>query len=112
MTMKTRFLAAGVFGLCALTMTGCLVAPVQPPVGAIYSNYSAPLDYTAHDKPIANLKKGTSESTSILGLVATGDASVSTAAKNGGIAKIHHVDYSYQNIIGVYQKFTVEVWGE
>ncbi|PYN11407.1 MAG: protein trl [Candidatus Rokuibacteriota bacterium] len=43
---------------------------------------------------------------------ATGDASISAAAKNGGITRIHHVDHETMNILGFYAKYTTIVYGE
>jgi hypothetical protein len=57
-------------------------------------------------------KKGQSCSTSILGLVTTGDASVATAAKAGGITKVTSVDNTFKNIVGVYAQYCVVVSGE
>ncbi|MFP5382796.1 MAG: TRL domain-containing protein [Gammaproteobacteria bacterium] len=48
---------------------------------------------------------------SFFGAIATGDASIQTAAQNGGITEIHHVDYEAQNIFGVVADFTVVVYG-
>ena len=57
-------------------------------------------------------KRGESCVMSILGLVTTGDASVTTAAKAGGITKVSHVDHETTNIIGVYAKFCTQVVGD
>ena len=46
-----------------------------------------------------------------MGFYAVGDASVETAAKNGGITKIHHVDYETQSILGVIADYTTVVYG-
>lgn len=59
-----------------------------------------------------NLKTGAATATSILGIVATGDASIEAAAKNGGITRIHHVDHHSKNILGFYSEFTTIVYGE
>ncbi|NIR62256.1 MAG: hypothetical protein GWN00_00465, partial [Aliifodinibius sp.] len=57
-------------------------------------------------------KTGVSEATSILGIVATGDASIDAAMKNGGITKIHHVDFHSTSVLGIYAKFKVIVYGD
>jgi hypothetical protein len=41
-----------------------------------------------------------------------GDASISAAAQNGGITRIHHVDHETMNILGIYAKYTTIVYGE
>lgn len=109
--MNKRILAAVVFAAAAATMSGCYSAPVKPPVGLIYADISAPLDFDSSNSAVGS-KSGTSEAIGILGLVSTGDASLKTAAKNGGIETITGADYNFTNIIGVYQKFETVAHGE
>ncbi|MGD1020620.1 MAG: TRL domain-containing protein [Verrucomicrobiia bacterium] len=57
-------------------------------------------------------KVGTAESTGIL-CFATGNSSLQAAMQNGGITKIHHVDYKVTNVLGgLYIKYTTVVYGE
>ena len=94
-----------------LLTTGCLRAPFQPPAGTAFNDYKAPLGVELNDVKIGS-KTGEAKTTSILGLVAFGDASIQTAARNGGLKKIYHADYKYFNILGVLQETTVIVNGE
>ena len=97
---------------CACVMafvSGCIVAPFQPPMGVV-SVVKAPLS-TEGDFS-ASPKYGESSSVSILGIAATGDCSIDAAVKSAGLKKINHIDYGYLNIIGVFQKTTVYVYGE
>lgn len=83
---------------------------VQSPVSAwAYVDVKAPLSITGNS---GSSKVGTAECSGILGLVTTGDASIQTAAKSGGISKIHHVDYHATSIVGVISKYKVIVYGE
>lgn len=77
--------------------------------GFVYTDLKAPGMATSN--PVAT-KVGTAEVTSILGLVATGDASINTAAQSAGITRISHVDYEAKSILGVFAKYTVYVYGE
>ena len=95
-----------------LGLTGCIHAPFVPPTGMAFSQFNAPLDVDFQNTDMAGMKKGTAETISILGLFATGDASSKAAAENGQISKIVHADYEYFNILGVYQKTTVVVYGK
>ena len=61
---------------------------------------------------IGYAKTGEAKATSILGIIATGDASVAAAAKNGGITKVKTVDVKATSIIGIYATYTVVVTGE
>lgn len=90
-------------------VAGCLSAPFQPPSGLI-SVTTAPLS-TEGNWDVGS-KKGEASSFSVLGLYASGDCSIATAARNGGLTKIGHVDYKYDNVIGIWQKATVIVYGE
>ena len=94
--------------------TGCAgfyVAPVIPPPGLLYSEYSAPIDVDAN--PSRRGKKvGRAYTESFAGLLARGDASVYRAARNGGISTIRSIDYEFVNYLGLYSKFTVVVYGE
>ena len=106
--MKRTF-ATILASLLAVGVAGCLSAPFQPPNGAV-SMTKAPLS-TEGNWEIGS-KRGEASSTSVLCLYASGDCSIATAARNGGLTKIGHVDYEYVNIIGIWQEATVIVYGE
>jgi hypothetical protein len=84
---------------------------VVPPLGHAYSNVRAPLSINYNPTNVRQ-KFGKSESVSILGLVATGDASTQAAATNGGISRIDYADYAYYNVLGVFQRYITIVYGE
>lgn len=106
--MKKFLVLVVVCIFCASIFNGCATA-VSPVTGSIYMNVKGPMSPGAHH---ASSKVGKAQCTSILGIVATGDASIETAAKNGGITKIHHVDHHSTGILGIYAKFTTIVYGE
>ncbi|MGH8492946.1 MAG: TRL-like family protein [Moraxellaceae bacterium] len=92
----------------AIALSGCAVANA-PVNGFLYSHVTGPVGITGSaDKPT---KVGRAYARSIFGLYATGDASIDTAAKNGGITKIHHVDHESQVILGVIADYTTIVYG-
>lgn len=99
-----RILAVLIF----LTLGGCATA-MSPVTGLMYSNIKAPLTATSSSKEPQRVGRATVRS--ILGIIATGDASIQTAARNGGITEIHHVDYESENFFGVLSSFTVVVYG-
>ena len=99
-----------VLALFSITLlTGCAAMAISPVSGGLYTNARAPITATANP---TYSKVGTASCSSILGLIGTGDASIDAAMKNGGISKIHHVDYESKNILGIYAKYTVIVHGE
>lgn len=103
--MKKIALAIGVFYLAGL-LAGCAT---PYPMGMLYTEIKAPI---AAAGGVTYSKVGTAKATSILGLVATGDASIKTAAANGGIKTIKYVDYDAKNILGIFGEYTTTVYGD
>ncbi len=102
--LKTFAFIAG----AALFMSSC--ATVSSPLsGVIFTDVKSPIAATGNAN---STKVGKAEATSILGIAATGDASIEAAAKSAGITKIHHVDAHSTSILGVYATYTVYVYGE
>jgi hypothetical protein len=95
-----------VFGISLLSGCAMVKAPVS---GTWYTDLKAPEGVTSN---AVSTKVGTGECVSILGLVATGDASIDAIARRAGITKIHHVDYEAFSVLGLYAKYTVFVHGE
>lgn len=93
----------------AFFFSGC-GAYVQSPVsGYAYTEVKAPLTATSNTQ---SSKVGTAEATSILGIVAQGDASIEAAIQSAGITEIHHIDYEANSILGLYATYTIYVYGE
>jgi hypothetical protein len=105
--------AAVLASFLLFTLTGCVGygAPVVPPGGFLYSTVQAPIDIDA-DATQLGTKQGRSTSSTILGLIAWGDASTRAAAEAGGVTTIRHVDYEYTNVLSVYATFTTVVYGD
>ena len=89
-------------------LVGCQTVKT-PAMGVIYTDVSAPESATSN---VGDSRSGSASCTTIFGLFATGDASIQAAAAAGGITKIHHVDYHSKNVLGIYGKYTVTVYGE
>ncbi len=95
-----------------MMLTGCAAAVTYGPRGAplgLYVDEDGPVMVTENQ---VGTKRGESCSQSILGLVVTGDASIVTAAQNGGISRIGTVNSSYQNILGIIATYCIVVTGE
>ena len=108
---KTAISASLTAATAALCLAGCLNAPFQPPTGMAFSQYQAPLSID-HNKTAITAKKGQAESICILGLVSLGDCSTQAAAQAGGLTTVEHADYDYYNVLGVFQRTTVIVYGK
>ncbi len=94
--------------LAVVFFSGCATSF---PRGDFYVGLKFPVAVTNNKLP-ENVKIGTAECKSVLGLVATGDASIQTACKNGGITVIHHVDWEVENILGIIGTYRCVVYGE
>ena len=57
-------------------------------------------------------KSGEGCITSILGVVTTGNAGVSETARKANITRVTHIDYRFENILGLYAKYCAVVYGE
>lgn len=104
MLKKFGFLA--VILALAVLLNGC-ATPL--PTGILYTEIKSPV---AAGEGGSFSKVGTSKATSILGLVATGDASIKAAMANGRITKVKYVDYESKNILGIYGEYTTTVYGD
>lgn len=81
-------------------------------VVAMMSSCSLTLPVTATSNPVGN-KVGTATATGYLGvLFFDADASIRTAAKNGGITKISTVDIKQENILNIIVTYETIVTGE
>ena len=96
-----------------ILLAGCATAV---PRGGIYSEMTLPALATGNKAltKTTGLKVGTSQCESILGLVATGDASIEAACKKAKITKIYHVDWKVVSDIplGIKTIYTTTVYGE
>jgi len=98
------FSAASLFYLA-----GCLTVDSQAK-GLLYTDTKGPVAATSARATQAT-KTGTACEQSILGLVATGDASIATAESSAGISEIVAVDQTANSILGIIATYCVSVRG-
>jgi hypothetical protein len=104
--MKNALIAV-FLGFCLLNLTGCM--GVSSPVrGWVYTEVK--FDGVIEDGP-APTKTGKACASTILTMIATGDASLETAKANGGITQISHVDHTAKNILGIFGEYCTIVKG-
>jgi len=96
-----------------LGVAGCQLyrTPVMPPAGVIVSNLKAPLSADNNGVTVTAAKKGSATVENYLGIISVGDCSINAAADKGDLKTVSYADYEYFNVLGVYQKFTVNVYG-
>lgn len=95
--------------LVAAGLAGCATGGSRNGAGLIYTDV---LDsVTATTNSVAT-KKGESCATNVLSLISTGDMSIETAKRVGGISKVATVDYSQLSVLGIFAKTCAIVTGE
>ena len=98
-----------VAALAALA-SGCVMVGKTNAAAPIMLNVQSP-DTSFIDNSVKPAKKGTAVASGII-CFTEGDASIKKAMENGGITKIHHVDYEVRSIFGIVGSTTTIVWGE
>lgn len=108
MFRKISLLILGVF-----LLSGC-VLPVTHGVvpSALFSSFKGPIDVAPSQERLGS-KIGEACAMNILGLVSIGDASLETAARNGGIQRINTMSYSFMNALFIlYSRYCLIVTGD
>ena len=102
---KLLFVAA-----IAAIASGCVMVGPSNASAPIMLDVQSP-DMSFVDNDVKPAKMGTAKAEGIL-VFCEGDASLKAAMDNGGIKKVHHVDYKVKNILGIIGSTTTIVWGE
>ncbi|MEN9581032.1 MAG: hypothetical protein RJA70_4041 [Pseudomonadota bacterium] len=100
------------FGLILVVSSlaaGCAMSASSPVTGTIYT---AAKGATAVTSNVGTSKEGRACASSILGAIGMGDASIASAAKQGGITKISTVDSDNFSVLGIYATNCTIVTGE
>ncbi len=110
--MKKALLWALVPIFCLTFLTGCI--PGFYTVGTLYTSVKTPASAVAYYGPQATTaaKVAKVTTTNILGIIATGDASLEAAMREAGIKKVHHVDQEVTSILGLWSTYSIYVYGE
>jgi hypothetical protein len=94
-------------GATLLLAAGC--QPVMSPaIGVLYTDVKGPVAATSS----AGTKQGQACARSILGFIATGDASIEAAKRAAGITEVSSVDHHTTNILGIIGDFCTVVKGK
>ncbi len=90
-----------------LVWSACAYA-VSPVYGGLYTKMTGPWSVTSAQ---ASTKMGKACANSILGLVATGDASIEAAKRAGNITAVSSVDFESTDVLFLYARFCTIVRG-
>jgi hypothetical protein len=106
--MKMKLLAVA---MAACSLSGCLANASGGDtfaLGYIYSGYKS----SGQVGTAQPAKRGEACVSSVLGAIATGDASIEQAKKAGGISQIAFVDHEQFSILGIYATSCTIVHGQ
>lgn len=109
--MKKVITASVILGYMC-TLAACAGSPVKGKNAGGASIYS---DVQFNERTTDNAlggKRGEGCTSNILGIIASGDASAASAAKQAGITKISSVDGTASTILNLYSTYCVVVTGE
>jgi len=91
--------------LSTILTVGC-ASPV--PVGTFLTDIKLPITATSAQ---GGSKKGEAVCNSYLAVLSTGDCSIESAKANGGITTVTHMYWDTNNILGLFGKYTLTVYG-
>ncbi len=103
--MKKLVLVGAVVAL----LSSCATVGTPAGVGFIYTDVTSGTAATSNQ---LGTKVGRAKATNVLGIVATGDAGIQAAAREGGISKISHVDQKQKSVLGIVSTSQTIVYGE
>lgn len=102
------FLCVALLAAAIAGISGCTV-PNSPVMAGLTIDQRGPV--AGFDSTAGSSKVGRAKAEGII-IVGYGDASISAAAEEGGITKIHHVDCEVLNVFGIYSRYETIVYGE
>ncbi len=106
MKQLTVVLTLAAVSVVCLTLGGCMIVQT-PAIGIIFTE----VKYGDFATTSTGSKEGKACAQSILGWVATGDASVTAAKKEGGITNVSVIDHTAKNILGIVGEWCTVVKG-
>lgn len=102
-----RTLVVGIVGLGLLSLTACM--PVASPVVGMWYTEAKYGNMATNVKNAS--KEGKACATTVMGLVAQGDASIAAAKAAGGITEVSSIDHSAKSILGIMGEWCTIVKG-
>jgi hypothetical protein len=103
-----KYLKMVLVAAAGMNLAACATAS-SPVSGAWYMDVKGPVAVTS---AYGGTAEGKACASSLLGLIATGDASVEAAKKNGGIAQVVSIDHTSNNLLGIFAKYCLIVHGK
>ncbi len=111
--MRKRKLIFAVFLMgMSIFLTSCATTYPTSGIGyGIFIDVTEPVD-VGSGKIDGNLRVGTAQCSNILGLIVNGDCSIDAAVRSAGIKEIAYIDKEVVNVLGIFGKVTIKVYGK
>jgi uncharacterized protein YceK len=114
MNLLRKLSVVAVLSIGATGLSGCagvaFAGTGAPGFSSFYANTTS--KNWVNETTRLGSKSGEACMTSILGLVTTGDGSVTKAAEEAHISRITHIDQKFENLLGLYAKYCIVVYGD
>ncbi|WNG38944.1 hypothetical protein F0U60_39060 [Archangium minus] len=114
MHLLQKLSVVAVLSIGATGLSGCAGAAFigRPVIGTTTLYAATSATEFINEQTKLGTKSGEGCVTSILGIVTTGDATATEAARKAGINRVTHIDHKFENILGLYAKYCVMVYGD
>ncbi|MFL5354971.1 TRL-like family protein [Archangium sp.] len=114
MHLLSKLSVVAVLSFGATGLSGCAGVAFlgRPVIGTATLYASTASSEFINEQTKLGSKNGESCVTSILGIITTGDASANEIARKANITRITHIDNKFENILGLYAKYCVVVYGD
>ena len=93
----------------AVLASGCVMTRSNTIASVLTLDVSSSAGFVDND--VKPAKTGVAKATGLI-CFCEGDVTIKAAMENGGIKKVHHVDYKVKNILGIIADYTTIVYGE
>jgi hypothetical protein len=112
MNLLRKLSVVAVLSLGVTGLSGCAGVSFAGASGfaSLYANTTG--NQFINEQTKLGSKSGEGCITSILGIVTTGDAGVHETARKANITRVTHIDYRFENILGLYAKYCAIVYGD
>ena len=112
--MLRKLSVVAVLAIGATGLSGCAgIAFAGTGAPGFFSIYSSTLSKNfIHEQSRLGARSAEGCITSILGLITLGNAGITEAANKANISRVTHIDQKLDNILGVYARYCVVVYGD
>jgi hypothetical protein len=114
MNLLHKLSVVAVLSLGATGLSGCaglaFAGTGAPGVSSVYAETTS--KHWLNETTRLGNKSGEGCITSILGIVTTGDASITEVTRKAHMSRVTHIEQRFSNLLGLYARYCVVVYGD